>query len=589
MRHPNDCEQPLAAENLPALASSAGTLALQRAATRRRLAAFFLALSLLAMDACGSRFSGVPLAPPRSFTAGEDALARAEFETAAAHFSDYLASGRRTYRARALYLLARAQYQMEDYQAAQASLRRFEKEFPGFGRAQVTALHGDIAYALGNRVDAVLLWESAYARASAEERDVLRPRIAEAIRYLDADEAKELAAMLTMPQIYDLALARLDGTDGPPQQPTAGEPDPFFLSSALEPLPDPDAIGVADETEQRPAGWDGKDGGAETAAIDPALDELSADDVTPPGTVVAVADMPAARTVSAEPGVHIGPRIAALLPLTGSGRTAGGLALSALRRSIDANTLVVRDTGSDAVEAVDLARAMARDRDVIAVLGPMLPAEVAAVREAGITDLPILPLVERQAPRSSVDPAIGLAEHAVLGMGIKRIGILTPAAERASTFAGRATALGAEIVGTHRYQANAFDPDSVIAAVQEWTDSGGVDAVFIPDRAPRALQVAAAARAVAPRLALLGDAGWNDVAALAVAGASVDGAVIVGAGSGTGDVADTIARVSAVLLRAIALGESNRHQTRVILDEFASDPTQLVLLQVHGGRTQPIR
>lgn len=565
----------------------------------RHLVLALITCGFLAVSACGSPYPGVPLAAPRSYSNGEDALARGDYKGAVGHFTAYLSSGRPTYRARALYQLAQAQYYMEEYKDAQESLARLEKEFPGFGRKQVTAMHGDLAYAQGNRVDAVLLWESAYARATAEERDVLRPRIAEAIRYLEADEAKELASMLTTPQIYELALQRVDAPFSDHATLGGPETDPFGLSGGLEPFPQAghETAGTEIDTGELAGGRpsEGQREWREIAAtesetrLDPELGELDVEDAKPPAVITAVPDGPAQRARPAEMGMHVGPRIAAVLPLTGSGRAEGARALTALRRSIDASTLVVRDSGSDPVEAVELVRQLSADRDVIAVLGPMLPAEIEAIRNAGVVDLPILPLVDRPAATSAIDPAVELAEHAVRSMGATRVGILTPDLKLGVEFARNVRALDAAVVGTHLYNPREFDPDTVIAAVQRWTDDGGVDAVFIPDTAPRALRVAAAARAVAPRLLLLGDSGWNDIGALAAAGDSVDGAVIVGGGPGSGDVADTITRVAAVLQRAVALGESDRSQTRVLLDEFSEGSPRLVLLQVRGGRPQPIR
>lgn len=569
-------------------------------ASSRALAAILVATALLFVGACSSPYKGVPLAAPRSYAEGENALARGDYDVAAGHFSAYLSSGRKTYRARALYQLARAQYQMEDYKGAQESLGRLEKEFPGFGRKQVTAMHGDLAYALGNRVDAILLWESAYVRSTADEREVLRPRITEAIRFLDADEAAELAALLTNPQIYDMALGRLDVPGNALAALDQGQRD--SLAGEIDDMPPAlianDGILPALTTDEDIAAADGRDAGIgwkesiepeAPAPVEAGLGELGDEDVVAPAVVAAIAEESLNEASPARSSYYVGPRVAALLPLTGSGRAEGGRALAALRRSIDASTLVVRDTGSDPVIAVEILQQLAADRDVVALLGPMLPAEIDAVRDAHNTDLPILPLVDRPRVVPATEPTAALATHAVQTLRVSRIGILTPSLEHASAFTSAAAALGATIVGTHLYDASDMNEDGIIAVVQSWTDAGGADAVYVPDQAPRALRVAAAARAVAPRLVLLGDAGWNDVAALATAGRAVEGAIIIGAAAPSGDVEDTVVRVAAALQRAVALGESSRLQTKALLAGFADGKPGPVLLQVVDGRSQPIR
>lgn len=302
-----------------------------------------------------------------------------------------------------------------------------------------------------------------------------------------------------------------------------------------------------------------------------------------------------------EPGFHIGPRIAALLPLTGVGRDAGRRALASLRDSIDAATLLVRDTGSDPVIGAELVRELAADRDVIAVLGPMLPPVIEAVRrEAASLDLPILPLPpETTVTSAGVDPTRALAEHAVRTLNAKRIGILAPNSDAASGFAGAAQALGATIAGTHVYDPNALDLNGVLAAVQSWIDGGVVDAVYVADAAPRAIQLAKAARATAPQVALLGDAGWNDPTALTADAPAIEGAVIVAPGSSTAPAQatrvtaeETIPRAAAALQRAIALGETDRRQTQALLAtmQATEQPQQTAaLLKVVGGRPVAIR
>ena len=534
------------------------------------------------------------MAAPRSYTEGEDALARGEYENASSHFGAYLASGRLTYRARALYQLARAQYHLEDYTGAEASLARLNDEFPGFGRKQVNALRGDLAYATGNRLDAILLWESAYEKSSADEREVLRPRIEEAIRFLDADEARELAGMVTNPQIYELALRRIDSPvalaavqDGAARQPNNGGSERDAILSDQSPPEMAAAGGAVDVGASAPAPV-AREGvpsdQAPRAPIEKNLDELGSADAPP----AVIAALPGGEATAGEPGVYIGPRVAALLPLTGSGRAEGARALAALRRSMNAATLLIRDTGSDPAIAAELAKAMAADREVVALLGPMLAAEIEAVSSAPTSDLPILPLRDRLQTNAGPDPIEALAAHAVRVLHAKRFGIISPSIDRGTPFAQAVSALGATVAGTLLYDSAEPNTDAVIAAVQTWIDAGGIDAVFIPDEASRATRIGAAARSVAPRLVLLGDDGWNDTTALAAGGPAVDGAVIAAGPPPSGDLEDTVARVAAALQRAIALGESDRTQTKPLIDAFAEGASSPSLFQVVGGRPVPV-
>lgn len=551
------------------------------------------AFTAILLCACAP-YPKVPLAPPLAYAEGEKALARGELAEAEKLFRAYLASDGTSYRARAMYQLARTQYQMEDYVGAKLTLDDLETEFPTSDYRQVAALRGDIAYALGRPVDAIVLWAKAFEKSNPKEKDALRPRIGEAMRSLDPDQAKELAAVVTEPEIYEMAIDRLAVSTGQAPGDHAAPAAP-----AASGAPDQ----VADE-EVEQAGALGEV--AVENRADPAVEQ-----VAPPAAPPVIeaeespdSDAAAAHAEGVEPGVHIGPRIAALLPLTGAGRDAGRGALASMRNAIDPATLLVRDTGSDPAVGVQLLRELSADRDVIAVLGPMLPAVIEAVRrDPAAQDLPILPLpiggsAASQA-RSPGDTAHALAAHAVNVLHAKRIGILAPAAANAAPFERAVTALGATVVGTHIYDGAALDLNAALVAVQGWIDGGGIDAVYVADVAPRAIQLAKAARATAPQVALLGDAGWNDAGALAADAPAIEGAVIAGAPAAPSAAAaptspnETIERAAEALQRAIALGQTGRSETRTLLASIAGgqvdSPPQTVLLRIVGGRPVAIQ
>ncbi len=597
-------------------------------------------LTLLAFSfaaACGSPYRHVPLAAPHSYTEGEEALMRGEYGEAVRHLSAYLEGGRKTYRARAHYQLARAHYYLEDYEDSLTALRNLEAEFPGFGHKQTIALQGDVAYAQGNRIDGILLWEDSYASATPAEREVLEPRIAAAMHTLTNEEASELAAALTVPKIYDLAIDRLFGPavvidqSAPPT--LAAEvfyPGELVVSDAT--LLDARPVAPQELSPEQLAAL--QSGGAvivaDTAPVveyPPAGTVVETYEVSPgtvvetyevsPGTVVETYEVsPEVETYGVSPGTVVGepsagtdvviaavdplaavslgnvsgPRIACLLPLTGSGRDQGRQALVALRSSFDDSTLIVRDTGSDPAEARALVQALAADESVFAVLGPILPAVISAARgEAARYGLPLQPLRARQSAGAGDAASDALARHAVNRLGMTRIGILAPDAGGTAKFSTAIESLGASIVGTHVYGSADLDVDAVLSAVQGWVDSGGVEAVYIPDDARRAAEVASAARAVAPHLTLLGDSRWNDPSALAAAGAAIDGAVIVGgATSGGGDLSSAVAAAASALQRAISLDATSRQQATEILAGLSTGSGPTNLLQVVGGSTVPV-
>ena len=85
-----------------------------------------LALLAVVVAACGPRYADLPLTPSQTIAEAEDALRRGEYATAANGFADYLATGQQTFRARAYYQLAQAQYGLENYEGALATLGDLE-------------------------------------------------------------------------------------------------------------------------------------------------------------------------------------------------------------------------------------------------------------------------------------------------------------------------------------------------------------------------------------------------------------------------------------------------------------------------------
>src|SRR5689334_2499776 len=113
--------------------------------------ALLLPLIGVLVAACAPKYADLPLTPTQLIAQSEDALRRGEYATAVNGFSDYLASGQQSFRARAYYQLAQAQYGMENYDAALATISDLEAEYPGERWAQPETLRGDILYAMGKR------------------------------------------------------------------------------------------------------------------------------------------------------------------------------------------------------------------------------------------------------------------------------------------------------------------------------------------------------------------------------------------------------------------------------------------------------
>lgn len=328
---------------------------------------------LCVLAACAPKYADLPLTPTQLIAQSEDALRRGDYATAANGFSDYLASGQQSFRARAYYELAQAQYGLEHYEAALATISDLEAEYPSERWAQPEALRGDIMYALGKRVDAIDAWQRAWADGTASDQAFLRSRIQETGDQLTVAERDELADTLTQPDVRTIL-----GLGAPNE---LGAP----------PMPPPLAAAPT-AAQQRQAAAESE---ADTAAGYQALEAAP----------LPLGDQAAGDALAA------GAQVACLLPLTGPDRASGQQALNGLRRAFagDASTLLVRDTGGDPDLAARLADALAADVNVLAIIGPTQDRTAAAVA----------PIAERaQLPTVLLTNASGLTGAYVLRSGI---------------------------------------------------------------------------------------------------------------------------------------------------------------------------
>ncbi len=475
------------------------------------------------------------MTPTQGIAHAEDALRRGEYATAVSGFSDYLATGESTFRARAFFELAQAQSGLENYEAALDTLADLEEQYPNEQWPQTAALRGDIYYALGKRSDAIRQWDIAWERGSDADRMVLHARIEAAIDELSPAEAAQLAGDLQSDDVRAMLAGRAPAAVAAVQSaPTeAGSRTDAGLRTSAPP-----------PTRQRPP--------AESES--PAAEEAAALGTLPPENL----------GIAAGDALHSGARVAGLLPLTGPDRAYGQRALGGLRLAFSGfpSMLIVRDTGGQPDLAAQLVATLADDPSVLSIIGPLRSSTASVVaplaerlqiptlllaRDAGLTGPYVLQTVTTQQEQMRT-----LADYAVHTLGLARLGILYPddvyGRSYMSMFRDEATRAGATLVKSNAYRPGqqGFAPQA--AAVKAWVSSDGVQAVFIPDAAVTAVNVATAAREAAPHIQLLGTEFWNQPDVLAAAGARVDGAIFADSffvGSGTPSTADFVSRFRA--------------------------------------------
>jgi branched-chain amino acid transport system substrate-binding protein len=567
----------------------------------RRTAPLLLAFALAA--GCAPPYAHLPMTPTQTIAQAEDALHRGEYATAVSGFSEYLASGETTFRARAFYQLAQAQYGLENYDAALDTLGDLEDQYPHERGPQIPALRGDIYYALGRRTEAIRQWDIAWQRGNDADRQFLHARIERAMAELTPAQAAEVAGELQSDDLRAMLGARA----------------PTALASAQSTRTD-----IPTRTGPPPAAYEPPPGESES----PTAEEAAALGALPPENL----------GVAAGDALQGGARVACLLPLTGPDRGYGQRALSGLRLAFSGfpRMLTVRDTGGQPDLASQLLTALADDPGVLAIVGPLRSDTASAVaplaerlqiptlllsRDEGLTG----PYVLRVATSEQEQMRL-LADYAVHTLGLYRLGILYPddAYGRSfmNTFREQANSAGAALVKSSPYRPGqeGFGPQT--ATVSAWVSGDGVQAVFIPDAAPTAVKVAAAAREAAPQIQLLGTESWNQPDVLAAAGAGVDGVVFADsffAGSATPSTSDFVSRFRAqngydpsgleaqaydagMLVReAIAQGALTRgavlqslrgvthHQGAGTITADSNGLTpELVLLQVRDGRVATV-
>jgi ABC-type branched-subunit amino acid transport system substrate-binding protein len=222
--------------------------------------------------------------------------------------------------------------------------------------------------------------------------------------------------------------------------------------------------------------------------------------------------------------------------------------------------MVVIDTRGEGGGAAEGYRRLVGDPGIVAVLGPMLSWEVAAVRdEAALAGLSVIAFSQKEFPpgapvfrfsMSKEDQAGTLAAYAVTELGLRRWAILHPednyGQDLAILFRDRVESLGGEVRAVVGYDPEKTDFQENVQRLQSrigvWHSTGRktpkgeeekelevlVDGVFLPDSAKRIALLA-------PHLAffdirnvqLLGASAWNDGEVLLEALPYVNGSVFV--------------------------------------------------------------
>lgn len=268
----------------------------------------------------------------------------------------------------------------------------------------------------------------------------------------------------------------------------------------------------------------------------------------PPGEALRPGQPPPTAVSSGPPAVGV------LLPLSGQYQRFGESCLRGIRVALGAlenRTPVVRtvilDTHGDPSQAASSYQKLASDPGIVAVLGPMLGAEVDAV-QAYAHGFGISTLTFSQRPvgiggplfRFSLtkeDQAAVLARYAVGQRGLRRWATLHPddsyGQEIAASFRDAVEDLGGRVVADVGYppgksdlQAEAKRLQSRIGVVENQPPP--IDGVFLPEAAERLAMVTSYLSFVDIRgVQLLGASGWNRRQELLGAMPNVDGGVFV--------------------------------------------------------------
>jgi hypothetical protein len=185
---------------------------------------------------------------------------------------------------------------------------------------------------------------------------------------------------------------------------------------------------------------------------------------------------------------------------------------------------------------------------------------------------------------------------------LKRFGVLYPSDAnghaRMELFQNEAVNHGATLVGIKGYSPGKSEFASEIAAVLRWESEGGLEALFIPDTVQALTTLGSAIRARAPRVLLLGLAGWDDRPELMRAAAGLEGAIVASTSGGspatsgldrpTSPLAAQVYDATTLGRRALERGARSRPEMLSQLRELSGAAGVDQLLRIHEGRLESV-
>lgn len=526
----------------------------RRPPMRRTVWLFCLAVGL---TACTTRVVPPP-EPPLSVRRGDDAFRYQDYDHAIVEYRTYLDQAEKDdYTARVFYKTALAQHRLGQDREALRTLDELSQRYPKGRWVQVEALRGDAHQSMGNATAALHAWDLAWDAGGDNDRRKLRDRIVKVARQMNDVElarARRLVNSRDVGVVLDrqIALRQPPAIEEP--LPDIGEAPPEMLAAAEPPGEGSEKAGTplgkagAPKASRRATGKAAASRPTEVAKAAPKAAAAAA----PPAEVTHEAPPAQARPAESlemppfepdlldepfEDAEEAGPeeqavpgvaRIGCLLPLTGPARAFGERALHGVRLvfTSDSDRLVLKDTGTNPTTATAVFDEMARDPNIVAVVGPLYSDDAVAVApRAEETRVPLLLLSQRDGLNGRFVLQVGmtrtgqvgrLLEYAMNRARIRRFGVVYPkdsyGTEFLSTFRKEVERRGGTVVGANGYPPGAHGPLTNVATLRKWRDAQNLQAIFLPDNTTAAAQVGELLQREMPDVTLLGVHGWEDLA-----------------------------------------------------------------------------
>ena len=479
-----------------------------------RWAGSALGLTLM-LSGCSAKVTAPP-EPPAAVSRGDDAFRYQDYDSAIASYRSYLDRGDQSqYTPRTLYKMALAEYRLGRHEDALNTLDELSHRYPKTHWVQVEALRGDAQRAVGHPAMALQAWDAGWTVANTAERAALRQRIEMTARLLNDVELAHAVRVVTTKDVRKLldeqiASRQTSQTIDEPM-PAEGEDLVFAAKNPSEstepsntiPAPDKTAPVIGENAQQPPV------------AAAPAASPTTAGETV------------AAAKIEQQP-VLANVKVGCLLPLSGAAHEFGERSLRGLRLAFgnDTDRLIVRDTGDDAAAAAHIFDELARDPNVIAVIGPLQSAAARAVSpKAEEAHVPVLLLShgEESDGRFALEAGVNrsremeaLLDYAMQKVRLRRFGVLYPRDQYGKqlfdSFRTAVKRRGGTVVGSDAYPPAVADVTSDVQTVKQWRAAQNLQAVFFPDSTTPAQAFAKSVQDAMPDVTLLGMHGWEDLA-----------------------------------------------------------------------------